>query len=37
MDINTVSDDNSSIDSMPFVIMVIFAFTVLLLLIIIYD
>lgn len=37
IDINTVSDDNSSIDSMPFVIMVIFAFTVLLLLIIIYD
>lgn len=37
IDINTVSHDNSSIDSMPFVIMVIFAFTVLLLLIIIYD
>lgn len=37
IDINTVSHDNSSIDSMPFVIMVIFAFTVLLLIIIIYD
>lgn len=37
IDINVVSHDNSSIDSMTFVILVIFSFTILLLLIIIYD